>query len=175
MIADEIERLMKLHDSGALTEDEFQRAKARVLNGIPDATVKAGQIHGLSQRTWLLLMHVSQLLTFSFIGVVAPIVMWAVSKDESADADRHGKMILNWIISSFLYAIISALLTFAIVGIPMLIVLAILHIVFPVVGAIKANSGILWHYPLSINFFVIDEPDSISDDRAEPDASGPTF
>jgi phage shock protein C len=33
MIADEIEKLKKLHDSGALTQEEFERAKQRVLSG----------------------------------------------------------------------------------------------------------------------------------------------
>ncbi len=33
MIADEIEKLKRLHDSGALTQDEYEKAKQRVLSG----------------------------------------------------------------------------------------------------------------------------------------------
>jgi len=39
------------------------------------------------------------------------------------------------------------------IGIPLLIALAILAIVFPIVAAIKANNGQVWKYPLSIPFF----------------------
>ena len=35
MISDEIERLIQLRNSGALSEEEFQRAKSRVLGGKP--------------------------------------------------------------------------------------------------------------------------------------------
>ena len=39
------------------------------------------------------------------------------------------------------------LLTFVVIGVPLLIVLAVAGIVFPIVGAIKANSGEFWEYP----------------------------
>lgn len=40
-LADELERLRTLRDSGALTEAEFEQAKAAVLNGPPAATASA--------------------------------------------------------------------------------------------------------------------------------------
>jgi uncharacterized Tic20 family protein len=98
-------------------------------------------------------MHASQLLTWTGVGIVAPIVMWLLSKDESRDANRHGLVIVNWMLSSLVYLVISGLACMIVIGIPMLFVLAGLNILFPVIGAIQASRGTLWRYPLTIHFF----------------------
>jgi uncharacterized Tic20 family protein len=41
---------------------------------------------------------------------------------------------------------------FVLVGILLLIALGIVAIVFPIIGAVKANNGELWEYPLTIKF-----------------------
>lgn len=108
---------------------------------------------GMTENTYCMLMHLSQLLNFSGAGIILPIVMWAVNKDQSQTIDRHGKNILNFIISMFIYAMISAILIFVIVGIFTLIAVAILMFVFPIIAAVKANNGEYWAYPLCIRFF----------------------
>jgi uncharacterized Tic20 family protein len=40
-----------------------------------------------------------------------------------------------------------------IIGIPLLVAVAVLSIVFPIVAAIKASNGEVWKYPLTIRFF----------------------
>lgn len=45
-LADEIEKLQRLRDSGALSEDEFQRAKTRLLGG-PALPAGASELPGL--------------------------------------------------------------------------------------------------------------------------------
>ena len=55
---------------------------------------------------------------------------------------------LSWII----YAIISMLLVCVIIGIPLLLILAVLWVIFPIIGGLKANNGEVWPYPLSIRF-----------------------
>jgi len=168
MISDEIERLAMLRNSGALTEAEFQQAKLKLLSGSspepqafvqqPNGTASSDQICGLPPKIWLSLMHVSQLLTWTAVGVVAPIIMWILSKDQSREANRHGLVILNWMLSSLVYAIISGLACFILIGIPMLAVLFALNIIFPIVGALKASNGTFWRYPFTINFF---DPDAV--------------
>ena len=74
-------------------------------------------------------------------------------KDNSPLIDEQGKVVLNWMISSLIYSFVSAFLCFFLVGIPLLAVLLILMIVFPIIGGIKANEGIVWKYPLCISFF----------------------
>jgi len=48
-------------------------------------------------------------------------------------------------------------LCFIVVGFGLLLMLAVLCIVFPIVGAVKANDGAAWPYPLSIRFFRVDK------------------
>jgi uncharacterized Tic20 family protein len=167
MISDEIERLIQLRNSGALSEDEFQQAKSRVLGGQPQpvftqptgsAAAPSGLICGLDSRLWCTLMHASQLLTWTGVGIVAPLVMWIIGKNESKEANRHGLVILNWMLSSVVYAVVSVVLSFFVVGIPMLFVLGALHVIFPIIGTLQASSGKLWRYPFSINFFDPDSP-----------------
>jgi len=155
-IADEIRELEELRDAGSLSEHEFQQAKQNALDGGGSKGVLSsgpGVICGIPEKTWCMLMHLSQLAVFAGgVGIVAPIVMWVISKDESDLARRHGARMMNWMISSFIYTIIGALLCLVLVGIPLLIALVVLTIAFPIMAAMKANEGQIWSYPLTIRF-----------------------
>ena len=65
----------------------------------------------------------------------------------------HGKIVVNWIISEILYGVLCVLLLIVVVGLPLLIALLVIAVVFPIVGGIKANNGEVWKYPMSITFF----------------------
>lgn len=106
-------------------------------------------------REWAMVLHLSLFAGHSipFGGIIAPILIWQMKKDELPKLDQHGKNAMNWVISSIIYAIICVPLCFVIVGIPLLIVLGVLGIVFPIVAAVKANEGTAWKYPLAIPFF----------------------
>ena len=79
-------------------------------------------------------------------------MIWQIKKADLPALDVHGRIVVNWIISEVIYAVICVILTFVLVGLPLLIVLGLLGIIFPIIGGIKANSGEVWRYPLSINF-----------------------
>lgn len=112
---------------------------------------------GMDLPTFLMLLHLSQLTSFviPLAGLVLPIVMWATNKELDPRIDAHGKVVLNWVISSFIYAVISALLCIVFIGFFFLIALCICSIVFAILGGVKANAGTLWKYPLSIPFFKV--------------------
>ena len=106
-------------------------------------------------RTWAMVLHLSLLAGYTvvpLVGLIAPIVIWQIKKNELPEMDVHGKIVVNWIISSLIYSAIGFVLMFILIGVPILIALYVLGIVFPIIGAIKANSGIAWKYPLTINF-----------------------
>ncbi len=151
-LADEIERLQRLRDSGALTDDEFAQAKAALLS--KDGSRPAFNLPGGSTKWWTVGLHLSQFAGYvvPLAGFVIPIVIWQVVKDDHPEIDEHGRTVANWIISHLLYIVASALLSFVGVGIPLLIVLAILGVVFPIIGAIRASQGVCWSYPLTIQF-----------------------
>lgn len=101
-----------------------------------------------------LFLHLSQLLNIliPFGGVIAPIVLWQMKKDEMPALDAHGKMIVNWMISGLIYGVVSFILAFVLIGFLGFLALAIMGIVYPIIGGIKANNGELWEYPLTIKF-----------------------
>jgi len=104
-------------------------------------------------RQWAMFLHLSQLAGYiiPLVGLIAPIVIWQMKKDEYPILDEHGKAVVNWIISELIYGAICFVLVFIVIGFPMLMVLGILAVIFPIIGGIKANNGELWHYPMAIN------------------------
>ena len=122
---------------------------------IPDTNMGNVEIAGMKSDTYCMLLHLSQLLNFCAppCGIIVPIVLWAIEKDKNPLVDQHGKIVLNWIVSCFIYGLVIGALCLLLIGILFLPVLAVLMIVFPVVGAVKANEGTVWKYPLSIPFF----------------------
>ena len=99
-------------------------------------------------------MHLAQFagLIVPIANIVLPIVMWTTNKDKSELIDQHGKHILNWMISSFIYFFVSFILMFVIIGVFTIFAVAICSIIFTIMGAIKANNGEVYKYPLSITF-----------------------
>jgi len=106
------------------------------------------------QKQMGLFLHLSLLIyTFAFpIGAVAPILIWQLKKDEIPGLEAHGKMVANWMISLAIYFAVSFVLAFVLIGFLGFLAFGIMAIVFPIIGAIKANNGELWEYPLTIKF-----------------------
>jgi uncharacterized Tic20 family protein len=104
---------------------------------------------------WALFLHLSQFAGYivPFAGWIVPILIWQLKKQEMPALDPHGKVVVNWILSQLIYGAIAGILIFVIIGIPLLIALAAIGIIFPIIGAVKADNGIVWKYPLSIEFF----------------------
>ncbi len=161
---EDLERLTALRDKGAITEEEFQREKKRILDEIenkksaPDAQqapIYTGRkkLWGMDERGYCTLLHISQFagIIIPFAGFVMPIVMWLMGKDDSSMVDQHGRMVINWMISFLIWCAVSGVLVIIGIGLVGLIVLAILNLIFVIKGAIKANDGELYKYPLTIN------------------------
>ena len=110
---------------------------------------------GMTEKTFVIVLHISQFAGFiiPYAGFVLPLIMWLTNKDKSVLIDEHGKNIVNWIVSATIYAIISSILLIVLIGIPLLIGIAALAIIFPILGAIKASDDQFWKYPLSFQFF----------------------
>ena len=106
-------------------------------------------------RQALMLTHLSQLLDLitGFGGFLVPLVIWMTKKDEIYAMDQHGKSIVNFQLSMFLYALICVPLILLLgLGIIGLIGIGVLCFVFPIVNAVRANNGEEPHYPLTISF-----------------------
>ena len=106
-------------------------------------------------NTWAMILHLSVLASFllPLAGVVAPIVIYLIKKDSLPGLKPHAFVVFNWLLSALIYGIISLILTIIVIGALGLIAVAILSIIFPIIGGIKASDGEVWPYPLSIKFF----------------------
>ena len=153
MSYEDLNLLDELRRKGSITEEEYQREKAKVLNNNQNNTFSK-PYWGLAENTYLLLMHLSQFLGYIIFGLgfIAPIAMWLLNKDNSTQIDRHGKNIVNFMISIFIYCAIAGILCLILIGIPILIILGILQFIFIILAAIKAGNGEYWEYPFSVKF-----------------------
>jgi uncharacterized Tic20 family protein len=107
------------------------------------------------ERNWAMFMHIAQLLNmiFPFLGLIAVVIMWQLKKESSPYIDTHGKIVLNWMLSYMLYALIGILLIYFGIGIVILVVLKFAIIILAIIWGIKANNAETTPYPLSIRFF----------------------
>ena len=106
------------------------------------------------QKQMGLFLHLSQLANVIFfpLGIIAPILIWQTQKDKIPALDAHGKMVTNWMISMTIYAFASFVLMFVLIGFLTILAVGLMGIIFPIIGAIKANNGEFWEYPLTIKF-----------------------
>ncbi|HEX3465874.1 MAG TPA: DUF4870 domain-containing protein [Candidatus Elarobacter sp.] len=105
-------------------------------------------------RNWAMGCHLSSLLGLfvPFGNLIGPLICWLVKRDQSPLVDANGKESLNFQISMTIWMVISGVLIFVLIGIPMLLVLAVLDIVFSIIAAIKTSNGEPYRYPLTIRF-----------------------
>lgn len=160
-IAEEIAKLHDMKQSGALSDQEYEDAKAALLaHNRPSGQKLKLALDGMSSDTnmWGMFIHLSQFCGYliPLAGLIVPIVLWQIKKNDSDIIDRHGRIVVNWIITEFVLGIVFGLLCLVWIGIPFLIALIVVGIIFPVIGGIKANNGEVWKYPCSIGFFKVE-------------------
>lgn len=104
-------------------------------------------------KSLLVITHLSQLLDLvtGFGGFIVPLILWLTQREQVLAMDNHGKSIMNFQLSMFIYAIICIplILLFGL-GILGLLLIGILCIVFPIINAVKASNGEEPSYPLSM-------------------------
>ena len=159
MTYDKYEKLKKieeLKEKGTITEEEFQREKEKILNeeSKQPTTVTKQPLFGLQENAFLMLMHLSQFAGWILpgLGFILPIAMWLTNKEDNENVDKHGKNILNFTISYFIYAAIAGILVIIAIGLVLLVVLGIVVTVAIIIAAVKANNGEYWKYPMTIEF-----------------------
>jgi uncharacterized Tic20 family protein len=105
------------------------------------------------ERTLAALTHLSGLAGYIIPlgGVIVPIIIWVV-KGESRVISGIAKQALLLNVMIFVLGLISVLLALTVILIPLLIplwiALALAAIVLPIVGALRANDGVYYRYPV---------------------------
>ena len=102
------------------------------------------------ERTWAMLCHFSAFagLIFPFGNFLAPLIIWLIKKDEMPFVEDQGKEILNFQISMTIYLLISGMLCFILIGIPIIIRLIIFCSIIIIVAAINPD-GRYYQYPIN--------------------------
>ena len=129
--------------------DEKPESAEPLAGGNQDQQKVAGEQEETSReaRNMAMLCHL-----LGIVGFFAPLVIWLSEKDKHKFVNEHGLAAMNYHISIIIYYIASCILCFIIIGFFMLTALVVMHIIFVIMGAIKANNGKPWEYPIAIRF-----------------------
>lgn len=97
-----------------------------------------------NDNLWILFSHLSLLLG---IGLLVPLIIYLVKKDESPDVAHHSREALNFHISITIYSLVCAVTC---VGIFLIPVIGIAAMVFSIIAAVRASDPVPYRYPLTI-------------------------
>lgn len=98
-------------------------------------------------KLWAVFCHLSVLFG---VGLLLPLIVWLVKKDESPVVVAHAREALNFHISIYIYGFICAVLILVCIGYFLLLGLALFALVCAILAAIEASRGGFFRYPLSI-------------------------
>jgi len=104
------------------------------------------------ERTWGGAAHWTALIAGLFGGLsfLGPLIVMLVKGNDSPWIRRQSVESLNFQISIMIYAIVSAILIIALVGLILLPIVGIFWLVFTIIGSVKASNGEDYRYPLTI-------------------------
>ncbi len=136
-----------------------------------------GPIQHADERTWSTLLHLSAFLGFllPFGSIVAPLIVWLIFRGRSDMVDYHGKRALNFQISFTIYSLLSIVLMYVLIVLPIgfsssfdnsilialmfiligfltVLIAAIIWIIWTILAAVRANRGDPPGYIISIGF-----------------------
>jgi hypothetical protein len=117
----------------------------------------AGRETDRDARMWAMFCHLAGLAAFLPVapvlgGIIAPLIIWQIKKDDFTFVDEQGKEAVNFQISIVIYALVAGLLCFLCIGAFLLPAVYIFDLVFLLIAAVKANDGVHYRYPLTIRF-----------------------
>jgi uncharacterized Tic20 family protein len=100
-------------------------------------------------KALIIICHLSSLLG---VGIILPLIVYLIKKDEPGRTAAHAGEVLNFHLSLLVYALCAIPLVFIFVGIFIYIAIAVGSLVFAIIAAIKASEGVLYRYPFCIRF-----------------------
>ncbi|MEA5054512.1 MAG: DUF4870 domain-containing protein, partial [Propionicimonas sp.] len=86
------------------------------------------------------------------VGFLAPLIIMLTRGQQDPNVRANAVESLNFQLTMLVGYIVSFILTFAFIGVIGFMVLPILGLIFPILGAIAANRGEAYRYPVRIPF-----------------------
>ncbi len=84
------------------------------------------------------------------LGFLGPLIIWLIKKDQYPFVDDQGKEALNFQITVVIAAFVCGLLTMVFIGCILLPIVLIGNVVLCIMGAVKANGGVAYRYPVAL-------------------------
>jgi len=106
-------------------------------------------------RKWAMICHISALVGLLGNGIgflLGPLIVWLIKKEDHPFIDEQGKEAVNFQITMFIAMLLSGILCLVFIGFIFLIIFGLLMVIFPIIGALKANDGEAYRYPFSFKF-----------------------
>ena len=112
-------------------------------------------------RTWNMWCHLSILSLFiiPFGNLLGPFLVWQIKKAEIPSVEAHAKAALNFQLTVLIVVLIgfaaAVILSFFCIGhllFPVVGLVGLCGIVLPIIAGVKANDGVDFKYPYSIDF-----------------------
>ncbi len=100
------------------------------------------------ERTLAILSHI--LCIVPGIGILAPLVIWWIKKNDSSFGEANARESLNFQLTVIVAYIISGLLAAIVIGLLLFFVALILNLVFVIIATIKASENKIYRYPISL-------------------------
>ncbi len=134
-------------DEAAAADDDYDRPRRRPRRpgGVPP-----------EDRQTAMLVY----LLGIFTGFIGPLILWMMKRDESKFVDHHGKEVINFcitlvipLLALFMVGCPLVFLTWGLAGfivVPLFLAVNVYALVMLIVGAMKANEGRWWEFPISI-------------------------
>lgn len=118
--------------------------------GAPYGNPAPSSMTPADERTWAMLAHLGSFVAaYIALGLVAPLIVLLVKGNESAYVRAHSVESLNFQITALIAALVSIPFVFILIGIPMLIVIGVLYLIWVIQASIAANRGEYYRYPVN--------------------------
>ena len=92
------------------------------------------------------LTHASGIL----FGVIVPLIVWLLKKDQSPYLAEHAKEALNFQITVFIAFFACGILTVVLIGVFLMPLVWLADIIFCILAAVKTNNGENYRYPFAL-------------------------
>ena len=135
-----------------MSDENTEATEAAEANDAPEESSDGGGGSSKEENQWAMFAHLSALLNYlvPFGGIIAPIVIWQMKKDDMPHVVDQAKECVNFQITVSIVGLLLIPLIFVGIGLILLPALGIFFVVFCIIAGLKANEGVRYRYPFTL-------------------------
>lgn len=106
------------------------------------------------EKNLAVIMHLGVLagIFIPFIGLLIPVVIWGLKRNESPFLDDQGKEVMNLILNVLILGVLISILCIIVIGFIFLVPLILFVIIAPIIAAVRCSNGLYYKYPFIFRF-----------------------